>query len=262
MKILEVSDVSLSFDGVTALREVNFSMGETDLLGIIGPNGSGKTTLFNVISGHYRPDTGRVLLGERDITGLPPWKVARIGIARNFQTPRVFPKLTTRQNLLAACSPKSLVSWLKVPPDARLHSEHWMTQLGLDEMADVLAGELSYGYLRRLEIARACVTKPRVLLLDEPAAGMTGGDIRELTDIIRMLQGERMSIILIEHNMPWVLSLCPRVLVLNFGRLIASGSPQEIQEDPEVKDAYLGQEVVEEDASSAEERPVRPPEAP
>jgi branched-chain amino acid transport system ATP-binding protein len=240
VSLLELEDVSLSFEGVVALSDVSVAVERQELLGVIGPNGAGKSTLFNVICGYYRPEQGSVELGGQPLHRLPPWRIARLGIARTFQNPRVFKELTVLENVMAASRASGFRPWLGVPRRVRSSALEWLRLVGLEQLAGATAGGLPYGDLRRLEVARACVGEPSVLLLDEPAAGMAGSDQDDLVEVIRVVRDRGMAVVLIEHNMPLVLSVCPRVMVLNFGRTIADGPASAIRQDPVVIDAYLG----------------------
>jgi len=252
--LLGLTDVTLSFEGVTALDGVSLPVERNELVGVIGPNGAGKSTLFNLICGYYRPDAGTIELDGRTLNKLPPWRIARLGISRTFQNPRVFKELTVLENVMAADRVTGLRPWLSVPKRVRENAWDWLALVGLDRAAHVLAGGLPYGDVRRLEIARACVGRPSLLLLDEPAAGMTGQDQSDLVEVIRVARERDVAVLLIEHNMPLVLGSCPRVVVLNFGRRIADGSAQEVRTDPHVIDAYLGTADEEEVAADGPER--------
>lgn len=240
--MLEVREVGIHFGALSAVSQVSLMVDEGELVGLIGPNGAGKTTFFNLLSGHYAPTSGDVILDGRRISGSPPWKVARAGIARTFQNPRVFPKLTCRENVEAAADPNGWRSWIAPARSVRANADRWLEFAGMAHLADALSGSLSYGHLRRLEIARACARNPRLLLLDEPAAGMNSSERSELSELIRRINANGTAVLLIEHNMPLVLGLCERVAVLNFGELLAEGSPEQIRDNPAVVEAYLGAE--------------------
>jgi branched-chain amino acid transport system ATP-binding protein len=242
---LEVNGLTLQFGGVRALQGVSFTVVDGELSGVIGPNGAGKTTLFNVVSGHYAPDSGSVTLDDRRISGQPSWKVARLGVARTFQNPRVFPSLTVTENVLAGTEPDRGTSWFRASRTGRARAEEWIELVGLQDVADRPGGALSYGHSRRLEIARACARGPRVLLLDEPAAGMNAAECDALMELVQRINRERgITVLLIEHNMRVVFGLCSTVHVLNFGQVIASGPADTVRDDPAVIDAYLGAEAL------------------
>jgi branched-chain amino acid transport system ATP-binding protein len=242
---LEVNGLTLQFGGVKALQGVSFTVADGELSGVIGPNGAGKTTLFNVISGHYAPDSGSVTLDGRRTSGQPSWKVARAGVARTFQNPRVFPSLTVTENVLAGTELEGGSSWFRTSRTGRARAAEWIEMVGLEDVADTPAGALSYGHARRLEIARACARGPRVLLLDEPAAGMNAAECDDLMELVQRINRERgITVLLIEHNMRVVFGLCSTVHVLNFGEVIASGSSDTVRDDPAVVEAYLGAEVL------------------
>jgi branched-chain amino acid transport system permease protein len=250
--LLRVRGLKKSFGGVRAVDGLDLDVAPGEILGLIGPNGSGKTTVFNLISSVYPIDGGSVHLGDRDITDLDPTVVVLSGISRTFQNIRLFPKMTVLDNVRTALHNAggyglvaAFLGWAWTVPDEerRLREEalRLLDVVGLADRAGLVAGTLPYGLQRKLEIARALALRPRLLLLDEPAAGMNPREAAELVDLIRRIHdGGRVAIILIEHHMDVVMSLCRRIVVLNFGRKIAEGSPEKIQSDPAVLKAYLG----------------------
>ena len=229
--LLELSGLTKRFGGVTAVNAVDLTIPEGHVLGLIGPNGAGKTTLINLISGHFRADRGAIRFAGAEVTGLRPDQLARRGIARTFQSIRLFKGLTVMENALLGAFVRG-----SSPALARAALE----RLGLAHRADALAGELAYGDQRRLEIARALASQPRLLILDEPAAGMNPTESAALRDLLRALAAEGLTIVLIEHDVRLVMGASERVAVLNFGRKIAEGTPGEIQADADVREAYLG----------------------
>ena len=221
-----------------------------EILGVVGPNGSGKTTLFNVISGLYRPNGGRVLLDGRAISGLRPYRISRLGVARTFQHLRLFRNLTVRENLLVTLDrTRTAWSWRYVlwpfrvwryELSLRLQASELLARFGLAQFGGARPGALPYGIQRRLELARAMAAGPRLLLLDEPAAGLNGEEQRQLAGIVRSIRDSGVTVVLIEHNMGLVMSLCERVVVLDSGTVIAEGAPAAVARDPLVLEAYLG----------------------
>lgn len=233
---LKVNQVSKRFSGLQALSRVSLCIGEGDILGLIGPNGSGKTTLINTISGVLSPEEGQVLIGEKDITGWKTDQIARLGLARTFQTARLFSSLKVIENLefgLMAAAQPSIDD----------QAAELLERFGLSRWAGETAGTLAYGLQRHLEIARAVATKPKFLLLDEPAAGLNEEESEILLQIIRDLRKESSlgcGILIVEHDLGLIMRLCDRIHVLNEGLSIAEGVPDEVKKNPQVIEAYLG----------------------
>jgi branched-chain amino acid transport system ATP-binding protein len=255
-KLLEVKDLVVKFGGVTALNNVNLHVSEGEVAALIGPNGAGKTTVFNIVTGYYSPVSGDVLVEGNSIVGKRPYKIARAGLARTFQNIRLFGEMTALENVATAAdamNKSGLLGSLVGIPRSR-HDEarsmekahELLTFIGLDHRAEQLAKNLPYGDQRRLEIARALALEPKVLLLDEPAAGFNPQEKVELGNLILKIRDNGNAVLLIEHDMSLVMKISDRVSVLDFGQKIAEGSPKEIQNDQRVIDAYLG---VAEDAS-------------
>ncbi|MCX4986574.1 ABC transporter ATP-binding protein [Streptomyces sp. NBC_00572] len=237
--LLRASGIDVRFGGVHALRDVTVSVGPGEICGLIGPNGAGKTTLFDVVSGIRSPDAGTVAYDGTDITRRSPVWRARHGIRRTFQRQQLFGQLTVADNLVVA------QDWRGgVRPAARRHRERAAAVLhecGLDTLADSYAGGLPVGQARMVELARALADPPRVLLLDEPASGTTAEERRKLAAVIRhMADEENCAVLLVEHNVAFVMELCSRVVVLDLGRVLAEGTPATVHADPAVREAYLG----------------------
>ena len=247
---VNVAGLSKRFGAVKALDDVSITVAPGAIHGIVGPNGSGKTTLFNVLTGLYRPDGGTVKVLGADVARRRPDQLSRIGVSRTFQNVRLFRSLTVLENTLVGVGDvESAHLWEYVSApwrvaardrEAKRRALEVLNDLGLTSVIDRLPGELPYGVQRRLEIARALASRPRVLLLDEPAAGLNGDEVRELGDVIRDIRTAGVSVVLIEHNMSLVMSLCDRVTVLNFGRLLIEAEPAAVSQDPAVIEAYLG----------------------
>jgi branched-chain amino acid transport system ATP-binding protein len=255
-KLLEIKDINVKFGGVTALNNVNLHVNEGEIAALIGPNGAGKTTVFNIVTGYYTPTSGDVILDGESLSGLRPYKIARKGLGRTFQNIRLFGDMTAAENVATAAdslNKSGLVGSLFGFPRSRRDEREAMEKanellrfIGLDHRALQMAKNLPYGDQRRLEIARALALNPKVLLLDEPAAGFNPQEKVELGELIRKIRDRGFSVLLIEHDMSLVMKISDRVSVLDFGQKIAEGSPDEIQNSQRVIDAYLG---VAEDAS-------------
>ena len=253
MTLLALERVDKVFGGLRALRAVSFAVEPGAIFGLIGPNGAGKTTLFNVVTGVYRPDGGRVLFDGQDVSGLGPVAIATLGVARTFQNIRLFRAMTVEENVMVAGHKLHKAGlWSAVfrngayAADERAlgtRARELLEVLGLASQASDIAGSLPYGSQRRLEIARALMLGPKILLLDEPAAGMNSREALELERQIRLLRDELgVTIVLVEHNMSVVMSVCDRIHVVDHGETIAEGAPAEIKAHPRVLAAYLGQE--------------------
>ena len=248
--MLALSSITKNFGGLQVLQNVTLAVPERGIFGLIGPNGAGKTTVFNLITGLLAPTSGTLEFHGRRLNGLAPHQITRYGIARTFQNIRVFKEMSLADNVLVAMGGQARYSPLRLlAPSATLrvaqreeHSTAWglLAKVGLADKAKLLAGQLSYGEQRRLEIARALATGPKLLLLDEPAAGMNSAEKQQLMDEIVKLKEDGLSLLIIEHDMRFIMGICQEIAVLNFGQLIAQGTPEAIRNNSEVVEAYLG----------------------
>ncbi|MCV9938404.1 ABC transporter ATP-binding protein [Boseaceae bacterium BT-24-1] len=258
MSSLRAHDVSIAFGGIKALDGVGFDVMPGEVLAIIGPNGAGKTTLFNVVSGLYRPTGGHIELDGRGIEGLPPHRLAGMGLSRTFQNLQVFTEMTLIDNVLVGRHLRERHSFLgdlfRLPSVARENDTsrkragELIRRVGLEGRESAIAGTMPYGALRRLEIARALATEPQVLMLDEPAAGCNPFETRELAALIRSIADDGRAVVLVEHDMRLVMSISDRIVVLDRGRVIARGAPADIRSNATVVEAYLGRLGAEEAA--------------
>lgn len=247
---LEVNNLSLRFGGLSALTDVSLSVEEGQLVAVIGPNGAGKTSLFNCLTGYYKPTGGAVSYAGKDVTGMSPPDVASLGVRRTFQNIRLFPRLSALDNVLAGAHLRARSNVLAALMGSREfrrserrlvgEAERWLEFVGLGEYRDIRAGELAYGVRKRIEVARALIGEPTLLLLDEPAAGVSSMERSDLSGLIKRVAERGISVVMIEHDVEMVMSLASQVTVLDRGQVIASGPPSMIREDDAVVAAYIG----------------------
>ena len=253
LPVLDVRNLGIDFGGLTAVDGFNITIGPTEISGLIGPNGAGKTTIFNLLTGVYQPTRGSVLINGIDIKGMPVHKVNKLGIARTFQNIRLFSDMTALDNVKVGMHNEIKCSFLssllhlpgyhKAEKRANEKAMELLEFMGLGDVAHVKAGSLPYGVQRRLEIVRALASNPSIILLDEPAAGMNPSETAELMHQIRRIRDTfHIAIFLIEHDMNLVMNVCEAIAVVNYGRIIAKGTPEEIRSNPAVIEAYLGKE--------------------
>lgn len=253
MSHLQAKNLSIAFGGVQAIDDVSFSVGDRQIVGIIGPNGAGKTTAFNLLTGVYALDQGEVLLDDEIISGLPQYQITRKGLARTFQNIRLFKGLNVLENVMTAADPYSSYGLADVffysgrkrkrEAEVREMSRQCLELVGLAGFEKEKPENLPYGQQRKLELARALACKPKVLLLDEPAAGLNPSEVQDFIRLIQKLHDQfSLSVLVIEHRMEVIMTLCSNIYVLNFGKLLAQGTPSEIQNNREVTEAYIGEE--------------------
>ncbi|MEL7622980.1 MAG: ABC transporter ATP-binding protein [Clostridiales bacterium] len=255
---LEIKNLSKSFGGIVAVEDLTFNIKSGEVMGIIGPNGAGKTTVFNLITGVYQPTKGQIIYKGKDITGHQPDEIVKLGIARTFQNVRLFKNLSAMENVVTALDLKNpmynlastfFLNWPFIPgkvkrceKELREKALHFLDLVGIADHAQKQANALPYGLQRKLEIARALALEPELLLLDEPAAGMNPEESMELSRLIKEIQQKlNLTVFLIEHHMDLVMEICDHLYVINFGRELAEGNPEEIQANPAVLKAYLGE---------------------
>ena len=251
MTMLKLNGITKVFGGLTALEDVSFAVEAGSITGVIGPNGAGKTTLFNIVTGLYTQTTGSVILDGQDISFLETERLAALGLVRTFQNVELFRQMTVLENVMVGLHTKSksgifssafrLPGQMKEEKNIREKSREWLEFTGLADLADLAAGSLPFGKGRLLEISRALAAKPKIILMDEPAAGLNSRETAQLASLIRKISQSGVTVVLVEHDMDLVMDVCQSIVVLNLGKKLAQGTPREIQENAEVIAAYLGE---------------------
>jgi branched-chain amino acid transport system ATP-binding protein len=248
--LLEVNDITVRFGGIVALNQLSFDLDEGQILGLIGPNGAGKTTMFNVVSRIYDPTEGTITYDGQDLLGLPAHKISSVGVYRTFQNLALWPRMTVLENVMVGDHTRTKANFFtaalrlgtrKEEKDLRRRAYEALEELELERYAFNYAAGLPFGTLKRVELARALVGKPRLLMLDEPASGLTHAEVDELAETIRILRDRyRLTVLLVEHHMKMVMGISEHIVVLNFGQKIAEGGPDAVRNNPAVVEAYLG----------------------
>ena len=248
MAILEVYSLSKRFGGLTAVSDLSFSLNESEIVGLIGPNGAGKTTVFNMIAGFYKPDNGRVVFQDKDVTGLRPYEICRRGIARTFQVTKPFLDSTVLDNVMVG-------GFLQARNATEARNIAWkaLETLEFSDRADAIGHEINVPDRKRLELARALATGAKLLLLDEPMAGLTPSEKGHIIDLLRKINEEGFSLVVVEHDMKVVMSLCPRIILMDRAVKLVEGTPEEVCSDPKAITAYLGEEYAARDISQGDE---------
>lgn len=239
MTLLEVHNITKRFGGLVAVNDLSLSVNKGEILGMIGPNGAGKTTAFNMISGYYEPNEGQVIFDGKDITGLRPHQVCKLGLARTFQVVKPFPQLSVLDNVIVGAYNRT-----NDKQEARQKAREILEFLGMGKMTEQLAGGLSVAGRKRLEIAKVLATEPKMILLDEAMAGLRPKETDEIIELVRQISQQGIALLLVEHVMKVIMSLADRIVVIHHGEKIAEGEPQKVVQDKAVIDAYLGEEMV------------------